>query len=63
MFDTRSGYLCKTDALHKPSPLGRGDRSGASFGKVRARTREAIAVGEIRPAVALSPKRITDTTH
>ena len=39
---------------NKPSPLERGDRSGASFGKARAKTRKAIAVGEIHHTNALT---------
>ena len=48
------GKLCKTDAHIKPSPLERGDRSGASLGEARAQTREAIVVDEMHPTDALS---------
>ena len=48
------GKLCKTDAHIKPSPLERGDRSGASLSEARAQTREAIVVDEIHPTDALS---------
>ena len=48
------GKLCKTDAHIKPSPLERGDRSGASLGEARVQTREAIVVDEIHPTDALS---------
>ena len=53
-------FLSKTirgTRVANPSPLGRGDRSGASIGEVRAKAREAVAVGEIHPATAPSPKR------
>ena len=43
---------------YKPSTLGKGDRSGASFKANRFEMREAVAVDEVHHADALSPKRI-----
>ena len=51
------GSLSKVDAP-KPSPLGRGDRSGAKFTEAQGELREAIAVGEIHHSDALSPNWI-----
>ena len=48
------GEFNKTDARIKPSPLEKGDRSGASLGEARAQTREAIVVDEMHPTDALS---------
>ena len=51
-----SVFFCHPEiaAMIKPSPRERGDRSGASFSEARAKTREAIAVGEIYHTDALS---------
>ena len=47
------GYLFR-GSHSEPSPLGKGDRSGARFGEARAKKREAIAVDEVHHTDALS---------